>query len=313
MSTTYFEFEFFSSDAGATEQHLADTYGRIEIRREFKGLTNRAAGDDRFHIADGRFDGSCISTIEIDQFMFGTATAALPWQDGRDSGDMAGEPAVFQPHSPYTVINEDTEGRGVGFDSVSLQRTAGLLYGREDLETAFAGPYPATPAAGRAWLSAFTMARGYQQSGLLRDDLIRASVYRLLAVTAIESFRMVGDRHALHASAERQAKIYRSAADYMNAFASLPITIDDAAEAAGASVPELVLAFRAHTSLGHTPTAYLQRIRLRAAHQDLCDADPTRGDTVTEISRRWGFSSPSRLAALFRAEYGVSPKWVLDR
>jgi AraC-like DNA-binding protein len=48
------------------------------------------------------------------------------------------------------------------------------------------------------------------------------------------------------------------------------------------------------------------RIRL------LQEADPTLGDTVQEVAHRWGFASPSRFAAHFRAAFGVTPKWVLD-
>ncbi|ARJ06896.1 hypothetical protein GCM10010988_22280 [Cnuibacter physcomitrellae] len=312
MRSTYFEFAFSSVDPDEAEQHLANTYGRIEIQREFKALTNRAAGDERFQIADGYFDGSYVSTVNLEQFIFATATPSMPWQEGRASGDMGGEPAVFRPKHPYTAINTDTEVRVAGFDPAALQRTARLLYGRDDLVLDFDGPRPCTPAAADTWLAVFAMARAYQQEGALRDDLIRASVYRLLAVTSIEAFRLIGDRAAFHASAERQRKIHRAAADFLHAFASLPITIDDAAEAAGSSVPELVLAFRSQTVSEMTPTAYLRRVRLNAARQDLLDGDPTRGDTVAEISRRWGFSSPSRFAGMFRAEYGVPPKWVLD-
>ena len=313
MSASYFEFDFTSADADETEQHLADAYGRIEIKREFKGLSNRAAGDERFQIADGRFDGSCVSTVELAEFIFATATPSMPWEENRDSGDLSGEPGVFRPKHPYTALNEDTEVRVVSFDPPALQRTARLLYGRDDLVLAFAGPRPSTAAAAKTWLAVFGTARGYQREGVLRDDLIRASVYRLLAVTALESFRLIGDRASLHASAERQRTIHRAAADFIHAFASLPITIDDAAEAAGASVPELVQAFRFHAASELTPTAYLRRVRLEAARQDLVNGDPTSGDTVAEISRRWGFSSPSRFAALFRAEYGVTPRRVLDR
>ncbi|MFE7846762.1 helix-turn-helix transcriptional regulator [Microbacterium sp. NPDC057407] len=313
MSATYFEFHFASVDPDETEQHLANVYGRIQIRREFKALTNRAAGDDRFQIADGRFDGSCVSTANLEQFILATPTHPMPWEEGRASGDMWIEPAIFQPESPYTAANQDIVVRAVSFDPACLQRTARLIYGRPDLVLAFDGPRPSSREVADRWLSACAMARACQHDGSLRNDLIRAGVYHFLAVTALESFRLVADRSALHASAERQRTVYRAATDFIHAFASLPITIDDVAEAAGSSVPELALAFHTHTDSELTPAAYRRRVRLEGARQEFINGDPTTGDTVAEIARRWGFPSASRLAAMFRLQYGVGPKWLLDR
>ncbi len=56
---------------------------------------------------------------------------------------------------------------------------------------------------------------------------------------------------------------------------------------------------------------YLQGIRLEQAHRDLRAADPTYGDTVTEIARRWGFSNPGRFATAYRRLYGVHPSTTL--
>ena len=88
----------------------------------------------------------------------------------------------------------------------------------------------------------------------------------------------------------------------------LPIMRND-----GPETEALVRAFRAHHPLGLTPTEYLRRTRLAAAHADLLRADPTAGDTVREIAARWGFAHPGRFAAAYRAAYGVPPKHTLDR
>ena len=71
------------------------------------------------------------------------------------------------------------------------------------------------------------------------------------------------------------------------------------------------LAFRRH--LDTTPLAYLRRVRLHHAHQGLAQASPRNGTTVTAIAYRWGFTSPSRFAAAYRAVYGVSPSDTLSR
>jgi AraC-like DNA-binding protein len=75
----------------------------------------------------------------------------------------------------------------------------------------------------------------------------------------------------------------------------------------------LTAAFVTHAPLGLTPAQYLRRTRLAAAHRDLVNGDPTRGDTVREIALRWGFPHPGTFAKHYRDAYGSNPRWVLDR
>jgi transcriptional regulator GlxA family with amidase domain len=60
-----------------------------------------------------------------------------------------------------------------------------------------------------------------------------------------------------------------------------------------------------------SPMEYLRRVRLEHAHQDLAQASPGDGTTVTSVGYRWGFSSPSRLAQHYRAAYGTTPSDTL--
>ena len=62
--------------------------------------------------------------------------------------------------------------------------------------------------------------------------------------------------------------------------------------------------------LGTTPMAYLRRVRLDRARQELRAASPAHA-TVTQIANRWGFSSPSRFTAHYRAAYGELPRDTL--
>ena len=49
-----------------------------------------------------------------------------------------------------------------------------------------------------------------------------------------------------------------------------------------------------------------------AAHRDLLAGGPA-GPTVTAVSVRWGFSSPSRFAAYYRDAFGVPPSYTRSR
>jgi AraC-like DNA-binding protein len=71
---------------------------------------------------------------------------------------------------------------------------------------------------------------------------------------------------------------------------------------AGVGVRTLQDGFRQH--VGVPPMAYLRRLRLTRAHDDLRSG---RAATVAEAAQNWGFSHLGRFAAAYRAKYGVLP------
>ncbi len=309
---TYSRTTFCSPDAAVSEQWLAEVYGRVALDRGFGGFSQRLATDEDILVASSRWEGVIGSTVEMDWVVVVSASAPSPWRSPDGDGDLAAAPALFRAGIPY-LARSDQGTQLAAFDPDSLQRTARLVYGDDDLIVAFEGAEPVTPLAGARWLASLELVQGAIDAGLFDNELVRASAKRLLRVATLESFRLVGDRHERRLSAERRLRVYRAGAEFLNQFASLPITIDDAARAAGASLPELAEAFLAHHPHAASPAQALRRARLAAAYQDLQAGDPTRGDTVRDIALRWGFSSPSRFAACFRAAYGVNPKHVLDR
>lgn len=310
---TYFDSAFGSNDIGEAEQWMDSAYGRVDLDPRFQRYDERMKGDDRFFLTAARMDGTYSCLIDPDLFIVATATPGFSWTRERDEGSLFDQPAIFQPHDPYSVVASNTEVHAVGFATDALRRSARLLSGDDELELRFDGVRAASRESAAALLAALDLVHGHAREGLLSNDLFRARVYRHIAIRTLDSFRVVGDRHRLRVSTERRHSIYRLATDYLHDHASLPITIEDAAEAVGASVPEVELAFRAYAPGEESPAVFLQGIRLDAALRDLQAGDPTLGSTVTEIATRWGFPSASRFAAQFRAAYGVNPKSVLDR
>jgi AraC family cel operon transcriptional repressor len=73
-------------------------------------------------------------------------------------------------------------------------------------------------------------------------------------------------------------------------------------ELAGVSAGHLCRTIRAH--YGVTPTAFVADLRLRHAEMLLA----TTSASLTEISYRCGFSSPSYFSKSFRTSRGVSPR-----
>ena len=99
----------------------------------------------------------------------------------------------------------------------------------------------------------------------------------------------------------------RWAIAFIEARAGDDIGLTDIAGAACVTARAVQIAFRRH--LDTTPMAYLRRVRLDQAHEELRAAAP--GATVTIIAARWGFASPSRFTVDYRAAYGELPSHTL--
>lgn len=89
-----------------------------------------------------------------------------------------------------------------------------------------------------------------------------------------------------------------------------PWTVAVLASAVFTSVRSLQEGFR--RTLDTTPTAYLRRLRLERARQDLLAVGPERV-SVTEVAARWGFLHVSRFAAAYAQRFGELPSETLRR
>jgi transcriptional regulator GlxA family with amidase domain len=83
-----------------------------------------------------------------------------------------------------------------------------------------------------------------------------------------------------------------------------PWTVGELAARGHVGVRTLQAGFRHH--LGMSPMAYLRKVRLRCAHDELLAAEHTR-TTVASIAQRWGVSNLGRFAAMHQAGYGELP------
>ncbi|MEV7615821.1 AraC family transcriptional regulator [Streptomyces sp. NPDC089799] len=98
----------------------------------------------------------------------------------------------------------------------------------------------------------------------------------------------------------------RRAADFCAEHADEPISVADMARAARVSARSLRDGFRTH--LGTTPLAYLRRIRLDLARDDLLAIAAGRATgTVTDVALRRGFTHLSRFTGHYRKAYGETP------
>jgi AraC-like DNA-binding protein len=183
--------------------------------------------------------------------------------------------------------------------------------GRAERPVRFTGYEAISSSAARTWRHTYAYARDIVADlpDTAGHQLVVSGVVRLLVATALATFPnnaltdpTIEDRHDGHV-----ATLHRAVA-FIDDNAHRDITIAEIAEAAHVTIRAVQHAFQRH--MGTTPTAYLRRVRLDHAHQELAAADPAE-QTVTGIAYRWGFPSPSRFAVYYRAVYGVLPGHTL--
>lgn len=183
--------------------------------------------------------------------------------------------------------------RITGDDSLSL-RSTGLAPHREE--------------SGRQWERTVS----YLETCMADDaveDVLRAELERhALAVTLSAFPTTLHDALARTAQRGPAPVAVRRALSFIDENAHRPITVDDVAAAAYISTRGLQYAFR--RALDSTPAEHLRRARIAGAHRDLVTGDAA---PIAAIARRWGFSHPSRFAAAYRNEYGVSPSTTAAR
>jgi len=106
----------------------------------------------------------------------------------------------------------------------------------------------------------------------------------------------------------RRPRTVKRTLDAMHAEPWRQFTAGDLASIAGVGVRVLQESFRQHVGL--SPLAYLRRLRLDGAHQELSRADAWQV-TVSDVAYRWGFTHLGRFAGAYRERFGESPSQTL--
>lgn len=199
---------------------------------------------------------------------------------------------------------------------IPLQTAADAARNRPDddalVPLRFTALRPARPADARRWRQTvdYVTRSLLDHPEVMTQPLLSGAATRLLAVTMLTTFPntwitepVIEDRRDAHPGTLRRAIAF------IEANPDLDIGTADIARAARVTTRAIQLAFRRH--LDTTPMAYLRRVRLERAHDDLKRATPGDGVTVTAVASRWGFASPSRFTAYYYQAYGVRPSRTL--
>ena len=316
--------EFETSHPDVTHEYVRKAYAGYQLRmsRPIANYRFRArsciGGPFRYEITDHTIPAAEVRIDPFGEPAFGTLLRGhLQIRAGA-----LGE-AVLRPGDSF--MYPSNQGMSARFENCEVatvllprERTAAMAATRSDLAPAdlrFESVTPVSPAVGRYWQSLVAylgrqLITPDQQAPLRRSALLQSSALDMLAAAALTVFPNTAMTAAQVPGPGRVAPAaVRRAVAFIDEHADRDISATDIAAAARVTIRAIQLAFRHH--LDTTPSAYLRRVRLDHAHQQLCAASPGDGVTVTEIASRWGFASPGRFAAHYRDTYGVLPSYTL--
>ncbi|MGI5521325.1 helix-turn-helix transcriptional regulator [Micromonospora sp. CA-259024] len=310
--------QFDSRDPAAIHRFLSTMYDprlRIHSRNGYR-LTHRRVDTGSFAIATTRQTGQLdIGASALGGLVIGRAHTARVDRACAGSTNRFGPGDVFlvtRPEAPCTARWQPGEVELCVLDLSVLAQVATAAPARRPGQIRFTDLGPADAALARQWrnTTSFISEVVLNNPTTSAQPLVIGNAARMLAAAALMVFPNTAfteptnaDRH------DANTATLRRAIAFVEEHAGRDISAADIAGAAGVSLRAVQLAFRRH--LGTTPMAYLRRIRLGRAHNDLVRADPGR-ETVSAIASRWGFASHSRFTARYHASYGVPPRETLN-
>lgn len=214
---------------------------------------------------------------------------------------------IAQPDRPYTVRWDNVVLQLIQVSPAMLADVAGVCPGGRLRFTSLTPESPAS--AGNLTASVDFVASELMASPEAAvSPLLTGGAARLLAGALLTAFPHEAGPGAGTRPGPGSPATLRRAMEFIEEFAGTDIGAADIATGAHVTLRAVQHAFQRH--LGTTPMAYLRRVRLERARQDLLAASPAHA-TVTAIANRWGFSSPSRFTAHYRAAFGELPRDTL--
>ncbi|OKH74061.1 AraC family transcriptional regulator [Mycobacterium sp. SWH-M1] len=112
-------------------------------------------------------------------------------------------------------------------------------------------------------------------------------------------------------SPDPRRTVIQQAMDFIEDHLAERITMDSLASAVHMSVRSIQQGFR--SELGMSPMAFVRERRLERVHEELTDAIPTDGVTVTAVAERWGFHHLGSFSVEYRKRWGEAPSETLRR
>jgi AraC-like DNA-binding protein len=221
--------------------------------------------------------------------------------------------AIYQSGSDATIFSP--ENSRLNLFAMKLERRMlhatlqGLVDRPVDEPIRFRGSLDLSSPDGRAWWTLLLNTHRSQLLGsmLLDPRMATPLAYSIMTGLLVLAEHQFSDELRAPVATTAPATVAR-AVEFVNAHAAEPLTVADIGQAVGLSVRALQRGFRAH--LDSSPGQVLRTARLRRAHDDLREGDPTTTSVAT-IAGRWGFTNHGRFSQEYRKVYGVRPAETL--
>ena len=311
---------YATDDAAAAHKFLTERYVGHNVR-SYGGpvepfrfeVSGRAAG--RIGMAQLRHSAGFTATCDpLDYLLFAAiSTGEVELSTGQEQVRVGRGDALVYPLATRFAVSWDRFAvHLLTLPWAAVAATAATHTGIAPEDLRFESITPISPAMTRYWRSTVGMVNRELSApdSALGSALVQAATVSMLAVAALSSFPNTAMTAAQLPGPGRVAPAaLRRAVAYIDSHADQPITVADIAAAAGVSARAVQHAFKQHHDT--TPLGYLAQVRLERAHQDLQAGDPTRGDTVTAIAHRWGFTNTGRFATRYHRTYGQHPHHTL--
>lgn len=232
-----------------------------------------------------------------------------------------GVASVVSPHDPLVVrCTPDCRQLIVRIEQAALQARLSELLGEPLREPLWFTPrLDVTRGPGLSWYRVLDLMVGELDlpGSLFTTPGRFAQLERLLMTMLLEvqphshseSLRRRGDSGTTR-RAPSCPRYVREARQLMDDHPEWQHTIASLASHVSYTTRGLQKGFNRH--VGTSPTTYLRRVRLRRARDELLAASPD-STTAEAVAQRWGLRHYGHFAALYRAEFGESPRDTLRR
>jgi AraC-like DNA-binding protein len=314
--------------SATTEEAARELLQRMRVRAELVAAGTSATG--RFTLGEAAAgDLSAIRAVNVGMrlellvdpipgqfaaatFLGGRISLACGRRDERSRA--AGESYLCASDQPLRVTWDNFDVIGLRLPMAELRHAApGLVELNDAVPLRFCGTDPISARRAALWRAVALMAYRelWAADSMLANPLVRREMVDTVVAAALTTFPNTAMTcgYVPGPGAVRPRAVRRAVA-FIDANASLPITVADIADAAGTSASAIRAAFRRH--LDTTPSALLRRVRLEAARRDLAESDPTGAVSVADIGARWGYRRLDRFAAAYQESFGVPPERTLQ-
>ncbi|MEU6214509.1 AraC family transcriptional regulator [Streptomyces sp. NPDC047023] len=213
------------------------------------------------------------------------------------------------PDSPTRGRSDRTRVQAVTLTPTVLTAAAGLI-SEEAPSLRFARLTTASAADDALWAAAADHAASIPIHR--HTQLVVDAAARMLAITALTVFpnNFTAPDPLLAPPGHVGEPTLAKAVAFIEENVHRPVSLGDMAAAAGGTGRALQYAFR--STYDTTPLAFLRRLRLERAHEQLALADPADGTTVGVVAALWGWSNQGRFTTAYRHAFGVSPSSTLN-